>query len=132
MGAIMVELFTLQPLFQGSSSAEVMHRICSVIGSPTETTWEVGLYLADMINYRFPEFSGVDLSALLPSASPAAIHLITKLLSWNPVCRPTAEEVLEHPFFYGCVTCSSKKEITLEELQTGMVFNQELLKDLGS
>ncbi|KAJ9543853.1 hypothetical protein OSB04_023560 [Centaurea solstitialis] len=121
MGAIMVELFTLRPLFQGSSSGEVMQRICGVIGSPTETTWELGLYLADMINYRFPEYPGVDLSALLPSASPAAIHLITKLLSWNPVWRPTAEEVLEHPFFYGCVTSSSQK----------MVFNQELLKDLA-
>ncbi|XP_024973931.1 cyclin-dependent kinase F-4-like [Cynara cardunculus var. scolymus] len=102
MGAIMFELFTLRPLFQGASSAGVLDEICSVIGSPTETTWSLGLYFAGMISYQFPEFPGVDLSTLLPSASPEAVDLITKLVSWNPCWRPTAEEVLEHPFFHGC------------------------------
>ncbi|KVI03530.1 cyclin-dependent kinase F-4-like [Cynara cardunculus var. scolymus] len=95
MGAIMVELFTLRPLFQGSSTTDVIRKICSVIGSPTDATWS-------LFNYRFPEFPGVDLSSLLPSASPEAINLISTLLSWSPCARPTAKEALEHPFFYGC------------------------------
>ncbi|KAI3667509.1 hypothetical protein L6452_42573 [Arctium lappa] len=102
MGAIMFQLFTLRPLFQGSSSTDVMRKICSVIGSPTESTWSLGIYLANNIGYRFPEFPGVDLSALLPSASPEAINLISTLLSWSPCSRPTAKEALQHPFFYGC------------------------------
>ncbi|KAJ9543947.1 hypothetical protein OSB04_023654 [Centaurea solstitialis] len=102
MGAIMFELFTLQPLFQGSSATDVMRRICSVIGTPTETTWSLGIYHANNINYRFPEFPGVDLSSLLPSASPEAINLISTLLSWSPCARPTTKEALQHLFFYGC------------------------------
>ncbi|KAJ9543807.1 hypothetical protein OSB04_023514 [Centaurea solstitialis] len=102
MGAIMFELFTLQPLFKGSSATDVMRRICSVIGTPTETTWSLGIYHANNINYRFPDFPGMDLSSLLPSASPEAINLISTLLSWSPCARPTAKEALQHPFFYGC------------------------------
>ncbi|KAJ9543806.1 hypothetical protein OSB04_023513 [Centaurea solstitialis] len=102
MGAIMYELFTLQPLFKGSSATDVMRRICSVIGTPTETTWSLGIYHANNINYRFPDFPGVDLSLLLPSASPEAINLISTLLSWSPCERPTAKEALQHPLFYGC------------------------------
>ncbi|KAJ9543945.1 hypothetical protein OSB04_023652 [Centaurea solstitialis] len=100
MGAIMFELFTLQPLFKGSSATDVMHKICSVIGTPTETTWSFGIHHAN--NIRFPEFPGVDLSSLLPSANSEAINLISALLSWSPCARPTAEEALQHPFFYGC------------------------------
>ncbi|CAI9089442.1 OLC1v1024014C1 [Oldenlandia corymbosa var. corymbosa] len=36
MGAIMVELFTLSPLFPGMNSRDQMHKICSVLGTPTE------------------------------------------------------------------------------------------------
>lgn len=102
MGAIMVELFTFRPLFPGSSETDVIRKICSVIGTPTESTWSLGIDLANNNNRRFPEFSGVDLSSLIPSASPEAINLISTLLSWNPCARPTAKEVLQHPFFYGC------------------------------
>ncbi|KAL7000275.1 cyclin-dependent kinase [Sarracenia purpurea var. burkii] len=35
MGAIMAELFTLRPLFPGSSEADEIYKICSVIGFPT-------------------------------------------------------------------------------------------------
>ncbi|KAJ9543948.1 hypothetical protein OSB04_023655 [Centaurea solstitialis] len=113
MGVIMVELLTLRPMFQGSSTTDVIHKICSVIGTPTDTTWS-------LFNYRFPEFPSVDLSSLLPSASPEAIDLISKLLSWSPYSRPTAKEALKHPFFYGCVTSSQ------------MMRNQDLPVTAGS
>ncbi|KAM0051206.1 putative protein-serine/threonine kinase CMGC-RCK family [Helianthus debilis subsp. tardiflorus] len=61
-GAIMAELFTNQPLFQGSSEADVMHKICRVLGTPTESTWFSGLDLAENICYRFPDFPGVRFS----------------------------------------------------------------------
>ena len=38
MGAIMVELFTLQPLFPGSSEVDEIYKICSVIGTPDHRT----------------------------------------------------------------------------------------------
>ncbi|KAL4625925.1 hypothetical protein ACB092_05G059200, partial [Castanea dentata] len=77
MGAIMAELFTLRPLFPGISEADEIYKICSVIGSPTKDSWADGLALARDINYQFPQFSGVHLSVLVPSASNDAISLMT-------------------------------------------------------
>ncbi|XP_071730495.1 cyclin-dependent kinase F-4-like isoform X2 [Rutidosis leptorrhynchoides] len=102
MGAIMSELFSLRPLFPGSSEADEIYKICSVIGSPTKDSWAEGLELASNINYQFPKLAGVNLSALVPSASKEAVNLITSLCSWDPCKRPTALEVLQHPFFQSC------------------------------
>ncbi|XP_059441241.1 cyclin-dependent kinase F-4 [Corylus avellana] len=102
MGAIMAELFTLRPLFPGISEADEIYKICSVLGTPTKDSWADGLHLAMDINYQFPEFAGVHLSVLIPSASNDAISLITSLCSWDPSKRPTAAEALQHPFFQSC------------------------------
>ncbi|XP_052209516.1 cyclin-dependent kinase F-4-like isoform X2 [Diospyros lotus] len=102
MGAIMAELFTLRPLFPGSSEADEIYKICSVIGTPTESDWADGLKLASAIKYEFPQMNSVHLSVLVPSASEDAINLITLLCSWDPLKRPTAIEALQHPFFQSC------------------------------
>ncbi|KAL0329871.1 UNVERIFIED_CONTAM: Cyclin-dependent kinase F-4 [Sesamum radiatum] len=102
MGAIMAELFTLHPLFPGSSEADEIYKICSVIGSPTKSEWSEGLKLASAINYQFPQVAGVHLSVLVPGVSEDAINLIASLCSWNPCKRPTALEALQHPFFQSC------------------------------
>ncbi|XP_058222049.1 cyclin-dependent kinase F-4 isoform X2 [Rhododendron vialii] len=102
MGAIMAELFTLRPLFPGSSEADEIYKICSVLGTPTESVWAEGLKLANDINYQFPQLTGVHLSVLIPSASEDAVNFITSLCSWDPCKRPTALEALQHPFFQSC------------------------------
>ncbi|GJX86793.1 cyclin-dependent kinase F-4-like protein [Tanacetum coccineum] len=102
MGEIMAELLTLKTLFPGESGAGVMHNICRVLGTPTETTWSEGLYLACNIKYQFPDFHGVKLSNILPSASPDLLNLISGLLSWDPCMRPAAVDALQHPFFDIC------------------------------
>ncbi|TYI91524.1 hypothetical protein E1A91_D03G198600v1 [Gossypium mustelinum] len=103
MGAIMAELFTLHPLFPGTSEADEIYKICSVVGTPTEDSWPDGLNLARTINYQFPQFDGTHLSVLIPSASHDAINLITSLCSLDPCRRPTAAEALQHPFFQSCL-----------------------------
>ncbi|CAA7403887.1 unnamed protein product [Spirodela intermedia] len=102
MGAIMAELFTLRPLFPGSSEVDEIYKICSVIGSPNQNSWAEGLRLANEMKYQFPQSSGVPLSALIPSASEDAVSLITILCSWDPRRRPSAAEALQHPFFQPC------------------------------
>lgn len=61
MGAIMAELFTLRPLFPGSSEADEIYKICCVIGCPTNSEWAEGLKLASTINYHFPQVSALSL-----------------------------------------------------------------------
>ncbi|XP_044466077.1 cyclin-dependent kinase F-4-like isoform X2 [Mangifera indica] len=102
MGSIMAELITLRPLFPGSSEADEIYKICSVIGTPTKDSWADGLLLARAINYQFPQLAGVHLSSLIPSASEDALNLIRLLCSWDPCKRPTAAEALQHPFFQSC------------------------------
>ncbi|KAF5821455.1 putative protein-serine/threonine kinase CMGC-RCK family [Helianthus annuus] len=101
-GAIMAELYTTQAVFDGSSDADVMQKICGVLGTPTESTWLSGLDLARNVLYRFPDFPGMRFSELLPTASSDAVNLVASLLSWCPSDRPTAMEALQHPFFHGC------------------------------
>ncbi|CAH9080668.1 unnamed protein product [Cuscuta epithymum] len=102
MGAIMAEMFTLRPLFPGMNEADEVYKICSVIGTPTKMEWEDGLKLANGMGYEFPKIVGVHLSVLIPSASEEAVNLIGSLCSWDPCKRPSALEVLQHPFFQSC------------------------------
>lgn len=102
MGAIMAELFTLRPLFPGTSEADEIYKICGVIGSPTAESWADGLKLSRDINYQFPQVATADLSVLIPSRSDDAINLIKSLCSWDPCKRPSAAEALQHRFFKSC------------------------------
>ena len=42
-GCIIAELYTLRPLFPGSSEADEIYKICSIMGSPTMRTWGEGM-----------------------------------------------------------------------------------------
>jgi protein kinase len=99
MGAIIAELFSLRPLFPGSSEADELYKICSILGTPNQRTWPEGLQLAASIGFQFPQCESIHLSEVIPSASEDAINLISWLCSWDPRRRPTAVEVLQHPFF---------------------------------
>ncbi|KZV45247.1 cyclin-dependent kinase F-4, partial [Dorcoceras hygrometricum] len=102
MGAIMAELCTLRPLFPGSSEADEIYKICSVIGSPINNEWPEGIELANSIGYQFPQVTGVHLSVVIPGVGEDVVNLITSLCSWDPCKRPTALEALQHPFFQSC------------------------------
>ncbi|KAM0911811.1 hypothetical protein ACQ4PT_013230 [Festuca glaucescens] len=102
MGAIIAELFSLRPLFPGSSEADEIYKICSILRTPNQHTWAKGLQLAASIHFQFPQSESIQLSEMVPSASEDAVNLISWLCSWDPCKRPTAVEVLQHPFFQPC------------------------------
>lgn len=99
IGTIMCEMFTLRPLFPGTSEADEIYKICSVLGTPTAHSWKQGLALAQNMNFKFPQFVATPLSALVSSASPEALDLMTEMMRWDPAKRPTAAGALGHPFF---------------------------------
>lgn len=107
VGAIMAELFTLRPLFPGTSETDEIFKICSVLGAPTHNTWPEGMKLASSMNFKFPQVVPTPLTALIPNASPEAIQLMTDLMKFDPQKRPTAPQALAYPFFQTGVTAPS-------------------------
>eukprot|EP00798_Chlamydomonas_sp_ICE-L_P015464 gene15464-21548_t len=44
------------------SEADEIYKICSIMGTPTASTWPEGLKLAAAMNFRFPQFQTTPLS----------------------------------------------------------------------
>ena len=53
IGVIAAELFTLRPLFPGSSEQDELYKICSVNGTPNQETWAEGMKLASQMGFGF-------------------------------------------------------------------------------
>lgn len=100
LGCIMAEMYLHpQPLFFGNNEKEVLYRICSILGTPTHSTWPEGIQQAKKVDIKFPSFPGTNLSQVIPQASPDAIDLMYQMLNWDPNKRATANSLLQHPFF---------------------------------
>ena len=111
LGVIMAELYTLRPLFPGSSEADELYKICSVLGSPTLHTWPEGMKLAQAINFKWPQMPGTPLQQLIPNASPEAIQLMMDMMQYDPQKRPTASQCLQYPYF----TVSAHDDVAVTE-----------------
>lgn len=124
LGCILAELLTMQegntpsyedrkPLFPGGSCyplsadrdgmksderLDQLSVIFSVIGTPSQEDLDaVGgdkAYFAKLGNMPPKSFS-----TLFPSADPAALHLLERMLAFNPSKRCTTDEALNHEFF---------------------------------
>ncbi|XP_045697583.1 serine/threonine-protein kinase MAK isoform X2 [Phyllostomus hastatus] len=99
VGSIMAELYTLRPLFPGTSEVDEIFKICQVLGTPKKSDWPEGYQLASAMNFRFPQCVPINLKTLIPNASNEAIQLMIEMLNWNPKKRPTASQALKHPYF---------------------------------
>lgn len=97
---VMAELLMNRPIFRGSKSSDQMEKIMRVLGAPSSAE----------LRSMNPEFRGslasprtTSLEDLLrgrPSAERAVeIDLLKKTFAYPPKKRPTAIEVLAHPFF---------------------------------
>jgi protein kinase len=86
-GALMTELYTLRPIFPGSSETDQMYKICSVLGTPTMDTWPEGLKQAQAISFRLAQFVSTPMDVLVPQASHAGHEVISRMLAWSPLNR---------------------------------------------
>lgn len=98
-GAIMAELYMMRPLFPGNNETDQIYKTCAVLGSPTQAQWPEGYQLASRIGFTFPKFVPTALSQLIPNASPQAIDLMEKMMTFDPHKRLTAAQCLNHPYF---------------------------------
>ncbi|XP_023684839.1 serine/threonine-protein kinase ICK isoform X2 [Paramormyrops kingsleyae] len=100
VGCIMAELYTLRPLFPGSSEVDTIFKICQVLGTPKKNDWLEGYQLAAAMSFRWPQCVPSNLRTLIPNASTEGIHLMRDLLQWDPKKRPTASQALRYSYFF--------------------------------
>ncbi|RWR73035.1 cyclin-dependent kinase F-1-like protein [Cinnamomum micranthum f. kanehirae] len=100
LGCIFAELFTLQPLFPGTSDIDQLGRIITVLGNVTEETYPGCSKLPDYGKIFFNKIEnagGID--ACMPKCSTAEISLVRRLVCYDPLSRATAMELLQDRYF---------------------------------
>lgn len=103
IGTIMAELYTLRPLFPGSSEMDQIFKVVSVLGTPSDQMWPEGTKLAKAMNFKFPKMVATPLKKLIPQASAEGLELMAWLMAWNPEKRPNCNKTLRHAYFDACV-----------------------------
>ncbi|KAK9102724.1 hypothetical protein Sjap_019978 [Stephania japonica] len=100
LGCIFAELLKLEPLFPGTSDIDQLCRIFDVLGNLTEETWSGCSKLPDYGKIFFGKVENpLGLEACLPNHSSGEIHLIQKLVCYDPASRATAMELLQEKYF---------------------------------
>jgi cell division cycle 2-like len=99
IGCIFGELVRKEPLLAGKSEADQLSKIFSLVGVPTEETWPGFRRLPNARGLRLPSKSISSIRPQFPLLTNAGVDLLTSLLSLDPLARPTASEMLAHPFF---------------------------------
>ena len=99
LGAIIAEMYTMQPLFPGSSETDQINKICKILGTPQKKKWRKGFELAQQIGFKFPQCAPQRLSSIIQNASDSALELIEAMLQYDPNKRPTASQCLQYDYF---------------------------------
>ncbi|KAH6698987.1 kinase-like domain-containing protein [Leptodontidium sp. MPI-SDFR-AT-0119] len=102
VGCIFGELLTKEPLLQGKNEVDELSKIFELCGIPTEESWPGFRRLPNARSLKLPKnpiTHGSVLRAKFPFLTTAGAGLLMGLLELNPERRPSAKEMLEHPFF---------------------------------
>ncbi|KAI9784041.1 MAG: hypothetical protein M1816_001072 [Peltula sp. TS41687] len=102
IGCIFGELLTKDPLLQGKNEVDQLSKIFELCGVPTEENWPGFKRLPNAKSLRLPRSQqnvGAVIRAKFPFLTNAGADLLTSLLALNPSRRPTATEMLAHPYF---------------------------------
>jgi cell division cycle 2-like protein len=102
IGCIFGELLTKEPLLQGKNEVDELAKIFELCGIPTEESWPGFKRLPNAKSLRLPrtpQTTGSIIRSKFPLLTNSGSALLTSLLSLNPARRPTATEMLAHPYF---------------------------------
>lgn len=102
---ISYQKYVVPPLTQAlDPSTNTPQQIFSLLGLPTTTTWPSFTRLPNARTLRLPPnpnptTSGPILRSKFPLLTTQGTALLSSLLALNPASRPTASQVLAHPYF---------------------------------
>jgi len=75
-----------------------LNKIVAVLGTPPQS-WTRGHNLAKKLGISFPTYSAVPFKEVVPRCSPEALDLLSQMLQYDSTKRPTASQILKHPYF---------------------------------
>lgn len=95
---VMAELILGSPLFPGGNGIDQLVEIIKVLGTPSRE--QIRAMNPNHNNdHRFPQIRPHPLQRVFRTAPPDAIDLMSTMLEYSPQRRPSAIEVLAHPYF---------------------------------
>lgn len=102
IGCIFAEMLTGKPLFPGKNVVHQLDLMTDLLGTPsTESISRIRNEKARRYLGSMRKKQPVPFSHKFPNADPLALHLLERLLAFDPKDRPTAEEALADPYFHG-------------------------------
>jgi len=111
IGAIIVEMASAQATFPGDSEIDTLFRIFQLLGTPTDAEWR-GVTKLEHYKKRFPNWPNIGLAELRrtgPQLGSEGFDLVLQCLRYDPVTRPSARAMLQHPFFSSITAASSRE-----------------------
>ncbi|KAG8914143.1 hypothetical protein FRC01_004199 [Tulasnella sp. 417] len=99
VGCVFGELLLNEPLFQAKSEIDMLSLIFKLLGSPTEEIWPGFSKLPLVKTLNISSHRNPTLRNKFPHVSDAGMDLLSRLLTYDPEQRITAEDALKHPYF---------------------------------
>ncbi|TKY44793.1 Mitogen-activated protein kinase 9 [Spatholobus suberectus] len=102
IGCIFAEMLTGKPLFPGKNVVHQLDLITDLLGTPpAETISRIRNEKARRYLSSMRKKQPIPFSKKFPNADPLGLHLLERLLAFDPKDRPAAEEALSYPYFHG-------------------------------
>ncbi|CAN4127342.1 unnamed protein product [Withania somnifera] len=91
---IFAELLLRRPFLQGNSDIDQLGKIFAAFGTPKPLQWHDMVYLPDYVEYQY--VPGQPLKTLFPMATEDCLDLLSKMFTYDPKARISAQQALEH------------------------------------
>ncbi|XP_024020538.1 mitogen-activated protein kinase 12 isoform X2 [Morus notabilis] len=102
IGCIFAEMLTGKPLFPGKNVVNQLDLITNLLGAPSaESISRIRNEKAKRYLNSMKKKQPIPFSQKFPNTDPLALRLLERLLAFDPKDRPSAEEALADPYFYG-------------------------------
>ncbi|KAI9105771.1 kinase-like domain-containing protein [Phlyctochytrium arcticum] len=124
IGCIFAELMLRTPFMAGDTDIGQLQIIFKALGTPTSAEWP-GMKELDGY-FEFQQYPKPPLRSILTAAAPDALDLLDKLLSYEPLKRPTARDAVNHFYFRNLPRPTPPNKLPRDEGGAGAQRKEEM------